>query len=73
MSVTLVNGDLAARSTDAARDYVLATRNRLRVEVEHQGADARARRSYQALERSISADELGRLWPHANLEVALGE
>jgi hypothetical protein len=73
MIVTLIDGDVRERSTDAARDYVLATRNRLQAELESYGPQVRARRSYQHLEHSISEGELARMWPHADLTLVLTE
>jgi hypothetical protein len=73
MIVTLVNGDVRERSTEAARDYVLATRNRLQAELESYGPRVRDRRSHQLLEHSISQGELARLWPHADLTLVLAE
>jgi hypothetical protein len=59
------------RSTEAARDYVETVRARLRMEERRYGPSAASRRSLQQLERSITPDELRRLWPHADLEAAL--
>ena len=73
MIVTLVNGDVRERSTQAARDYVQATRNRLQAELESYGPQVRVRRSYQHLEHSITREELARLWPHADLTLVLAE
>jgi hypothetical protein len=73
VKVALVNGDLGQRSTDAAREYVLATRARLRAEVERRGDQACEQRSFQRLQHSITAEELARTWPDADLAVVLGD
>jgi hypothetical protein len=59
------------RSTQAARAYVMAARARLSMEQHRYGPSAASRRSNQQLERSISAEELSRMWPHADIEAAL--
>lgn len=69
----LVITELQRRSTEAARDYVQATRDRLGAELAREGPDARRRRSFQELEATITAVQLARVWPHADLEVALAE
>jgi hypothetical protein len=70
MGVTKVNS-VRERSTEAARAYVLTARARLRMEQARYGPAAGSRRSCQQLERSISAEELARMWPHADVEAAL--
>jgi hypothetical protein len=71
--VVLVVGKVEQSSTAAARSYVLVTRDRLRVEIERDGARARQRRSFQRLEHSISPQELAHMWPHADLQLALAD
>ena len=65
--LVLDRSELTRHSTEAARAYVLATRARLRAERARNGEAARDRRSYQRLERSISAAALAQVWPHAEL------
>jgi hypothetical protein len=62
---------LRERSTEAAREYVLAVRARLSMEQSRYGPSASTRRSHQQLERSIGREELARLWPHADLDAVL--
>jgi hypothetical protein len=71
--IPLVNGKIRERSTEAARDFVLATRARLNAEVAREGEEAASHRSYQRLQQAISQDELLRTWPHADLTVVLGD
>jgi hypothetical protein len=69
----LVNGDVRHRSTEAARSFVLATRQRMQAELDRGGEKARATRYFQQLEHAITADELGRTWSQADLAEALAE
>lgn len=71
--ILLVNGDLAERSTEAARDFVLVTRDRLGAEVAREGEQAAGHRSFQRMQHAISPDELLRTWPHADLTIALAD
>ena len=52
---------------------MLVARDRLAAELARYGPQARQRRSFQQLERSISPEELARVWPAADLEVVLAE
>lgn len=63
--------EVAARSTEACRAYVLAARARLNAELTRFGDAARERRSFQRLAASITASELARTWPAADLDVVL--
>jgi hypothetical protein len=65
--------DVRRRSTEAARAYVLATRQRMGVQLERGGAGTRESRNFQQLERSISREALARTWPQADLDEALAE
>jgi hypothetical protein len=64
-------GSVRERSTEAARQYVLAARARLQMEQARYGPAAAERRSNQQLEHSISPGELARMWPHADVDAAL--
>ena len=68
MLVTLVNGDVRQRSTQAAQEYVRTTRNRLEAQLASHGPGVRQLRSYQQLERSIAEVEVARMWPLADLD-----
>jgi hypothetical protein len=65
--------DVRQRSTQAARSYVLATRQRMGAELGRSGAQARESRNYQQLERSITPEALARTWPQADLDEVLAE
>jgi SepF-like predicted cell division protein (DUF552 family) len=69
--VVVLNGTLRERSTQAAAEYVEATRRRLRMDVRRYGDEIRETRAYQQLEQSITAVELSSVWPHADVEEAL--
>ena len=71
--LVLTNGTVRKRSTEAAREYVRVVRSRLQMEQARHGPDAVIYRSYQDLERSITPEELRRLWPHADVEAALAD
>lgn len=61
-------------STDAARRYVLVTRERMRAEVVRDGVEVVThRRSYRRLEQSITSAALAQVWPHADIEAALAD
>ncbi len=72
MLVTLVNGDVRQRSTQAAQEYVRSTRNRLEAQLASHGPGVRALRSYQQLESAITEEEIARMWPLADLEEVFG-
>lgn len=72
MSVVFT-GSVQDRSTSAARDFVASVRLRLQMETYRHGERAKHLRSYQELERRIAPEELRRVWPHADIEAALGE
>jgi hypothetical protein len=69
----LVEGEVGRRSTEAARAYVVATRDRLRAELQRGGDKVRLTRNYQLLERSIAREVLARTWPQADLDESLAE
>jgi hypothetical protein len=69
----LINGDVRRHSTQAARAYVLATRQRMQVELDRNGEKVRTTRNFQQLEHSITAGELVRTWSHADLDEVLAE
>jgi hypothetical protein len=69
--MVLQDQDVTRRSTEAARQYVLSTRDRLRAEVERDGDHARQRRSFKRLQDSITAEQLAHTWPRADVEAAL--
>ena len=71
--IPLMNGEIRERSTEAARDFVLVTRDRLNAEVAREGEQATSHRSYQRLQQAISQDELSRTWPHADLTLVLAD
>jgi hypothetical protein len=71
--IPLINGEIRERSTEAARDFVLATRDRLHAEVAREGDEAASHRSFQRLQHAISDDELLRTWPHADLTIVLAD
>ncbi len=71
--IVLINGDLRERSTEAARDYVLAARSHLQAETSHSGERASRQRSYRRLERTITVEALLRTWPYADVQQALLE
>jgi hypothetical protein len=63
--------DVQLRSTEAARQYVLTARARLQMEERRYGPGAESRRSHQQLQRSLSPEELRKMWPHADVDQAL--
>jgi hypothetical protein len=71
--MVLHDQEVIRRSTEAARQYVLSTRDRLRAEVARDGDLARNRRSYLRLQESITAEQLAHTWPRADVEAALAE
>lgn len=71
--IHLVNGNLVERSTEAARNFVLVTRDRLDAEVAREGDQAAEHRSFQRLQHAISPDELLRTWPNADLTLVLAD
>lgn len=67
------NGSVAERSTSAAREYVAGVRRQLDGELAMHGEQARTSRRYRELARTIAADEIRRVWPHADVEQVLRE
>jgi hypothetical protein len=65
------NGALEERHTEAAKNYVWTVRSRLEMEVARHGRDALQSRSGQELQRSITPEELVRMWPYADVNEAL--
>ena len=71
--LVLGTSELQQHSTEAARAYVLSTRDLLRAERAREGQAALQRRSYRSLQASLAPEQLSRTWPHADLERALAE
>ena len=69
--IVTTNGTVRERSTEAAREFVCLTRDRMLLEVQRHGNDVIVSRSYGYLVRSIEPDELLRTWPQADVERAL--
>lgn len=69
--VVRTDEEVRRRSTAAAQEYVRVVTHRLQMELARHGDDVRTRRSCQALERSISPEELARMWPHADVDKVL--
>ena len=69
--VVTVNGTVRERSTEAAREFVRLTRDRMRLEVQRHGEDVVSSRSYRYLLRSIEPEELLRMWPQADVDRVL--
>jgi hypothetical protein len=73
MMDVLINGQVRGRSTEAARAYVLLTRDRMQAERARVGERVVEQRSFQRLVQSISSEALASTWPDADLEAALAE
>ena len=71
--LVLTDDMVQQHSTDAARRYVLVTRERMRAELARDGIEVTRRRSYRRLEQTITPSALAQVWPHADIEAALAD
>lgn len=74
MPIVLVGDDtVERRSTEAAADFVAATRLRMRMEIMRNGEGAVHTRRYRNLADGIRPESLRVFWPQADIHAALRE